>query len=144
MSNPATERDSITEVAVSFGDLDPMGIVWHGNYFRFMELGREAFGRKYGLDAMRMYEQGFFTPIVRSCMEHKAPLAYGDTVVVRTWMEPSPAAKIILHYELRNKATGVIVATADTVQVFLDRDRKLMLDMPEFFRVWKTEWDRHP
>lgn len=136
------ERDSTTEVAVSFGDLDPMGIVWHGNYFRFMEHGREAFGRTHGLDAMRMYDLGFFTPIVKSAIEHKAPLSYGDVVIIRTWMEASPAAKIILRYELRNKADGRIVATAETVQVFLDKERKLMLDLPEFYRAWKEAWDQ--
>jgi len=130
-------KDSITECAISFGDLDPMGIVWHGNYFRFMELGREAFGKHNDLDAMGMYDLGYFTPIVRSIIDHKAPLAYGDVVTIRTWMQPSPAAKILLHYEMRNKSTDQIVATAETVQVFLNKDRKLMLDLPEFYRTWK-------
>ncbi len=142
MSDPGERRSGRTEVAVSFGDLDPMGIVWHGNYFRFMEQGREAFGRKYGLDGMHMFEQGVLTPIVHSRIDHKAPLAYGDVVVVYTWLEPSPAAKIILHYELRNKASNVVVATASTVQVFLNKDRQLMLEMPAFFRTWKAEWER--
>ena len=130
-------KDSITECAVSFGDLDPMGIVWHGNYFGFMELGREAFGKHNDLDAMAMYDLGYFTPIVRSIIDHKAPLVYGDVVTIRTWMQPSPAAKILLHYEMRNKATDQIVATAETVQVFLDKERKLMIDVPEFYRAWK-------
>ena len=26
----------------SFYDLDPMGVVWHGNYIKFMEQAREA------------------------------------------------------------------------------------------------------
>ncbi len=130
---------SITEVAVSFGDLDPMGIVWHGNYYAFMEIGREAFGNEHGLDAMIMHRMGYFTPIVRSVIDHKAPLGYGDVVTVRTWMVPSPAAKIILQYELRNKKTGQVVATGETIQVFLDRERKLVLDMPDFFAVWRQE-----
>lgn len=130
--------DAMTECAITFGDLDPMGIVWHGNYFRFMKAGREAFGRMHGLDAMRIHTMGYFTPIVRSVIEHKAPLAYGDSVTVRTWMEPSPAAKVILHYEMRQKAGGHVVATGSTVQVFLDLDRKLVLDLPEFYRNWKA------
>jgi acyl-CoA thioester hydrolase len=130
--------ESMVECAVTFGDLDPMGIVWHGNYFRFMEAGREAFGRAHDLDPMDMYEKGYFTPIVRSFIEHKAPLVYGDVVVVRTWMEPSPAAKIILKYELRHKATGQVVATGETMQVFLTKERKLVLDLPDFYRDWKA------
>jgi len=133
--------EAVTECAITFGDLDPMGIVWHGNYFRFMEAGRETFGRAYGLDAMEIHAKGYFTPIVRSVIEHKAPLAYGDTVAVRTWLEPSPAAKVILHYEMRHAAKGHVVATGSTVQVFLDLDRKLVLDLPEFYRAWKAAHD---
>ena len=40
-------------------------------------------------------------------------LAYGDTVVVRTTIEPTPAAKILLHYELRNKRNGCLLYTSD-------------------------------
>ena len=130
--------ESTVECPVTFGDLDPMGIVWHGNYFRFMEAGREAFGKAHDLDAMDMHAKGYFTPIVRSFIEHKAPLVYGDVVVVRTWMEPSPAAKIILKYELRHKVTGHIVAIGETMQVFLDKERKLVLDLPDFYRAWKA------
>ena len=129
--------ESTAERAISFGDLDPMGIVWHGNYYRFMEVGREAFGREHGLDAMDMHAQGYYTPIVRSLIDHKAMLAYGDTVVVRTTIEPTPAAKILLHYELRNKRNGALVAIGSTVQVFLDRDRTLVLNDPPFYAAWK-------
>ncbi|MBK9148988.1 MAG: acyl-CoA thioesterase [Flavobacteriales bacterium] len=128
--------ESQTEQAISFGDLDPMGIVWHGNYIGFLELGREAFGRQHGLDSVHMYEQGYFTPIVRITIDHKAMLAYGDTVVVSARFMPSPAAKIIFHYQLTRKKDGVVVATAETVQVFLDRQRRLLLDVPAFYREW--------
>ncbi|MBK6342970.1 MAG: acyl-CoA thioesterase [Flavobacteriales bacterium] len=131
--------ESTAERAITFGDLDPMGIVWHGNYIRFMELGREAFGRAHGLDSIRMYDQGYYTPIVRATIDHKAMLSYGDTVVVRAWIKPSPAAKIIFQYELTRKSDHVVVATAETVQVFLDRDRKLLLDAPDFYRAWQEE-----
>ena len=39
------ELSTTCEVPITFGDLDPMGIVWHGNYVKFMERGREHFGR---------------------------------------------------------------------------------------------------
>ncbi|HEX2617890.1 MAG TPA: acyl-CoA thioesterase [Flavobacteriales bacterium] len=136
MANAQPDLIASAEAAISFGDLDPMGIVWHGNYYRLMELGREAFGRAYGLDAMELHAQGLFTPIVRSTIEHKAPLVYGDTAIVRARYVPDPAAKIILHYELLNKASGAVVATGTTVQVFLDRERKLLLTMPAVYAAW--------
>jgi acyl-CoA thioester hydrolase len=134
------QLETTTETLIRFGDLDPMGIVWHGNYIKFLELGREAFGREHDVDSVEMYGIGYFTPIVRVNVDHKAMLGYGDTVVIRTWIVPSPAAKLIFRYELRRRSDGAVVASAETVQVFLDRDKKLMLDIPEFFRLWK---ERH-
>ena len=134
------QLETTTAALIRFGDLDPMGIVWHGNYIKFLELGREAFGREHGIDSVEMYGIGYFTPIVRVNVEHKAMIGYGETVLIRTWLQPSPAAKLIFHYELRRKSDGAIAATAETVQVFLDRDKKLMLDVPKFFRLWK---ERH-
>ena len=37
-----TEHQADVVLTVSFHDCDPMGVVWHGNYFRFFEIGREA------------------------------------------------------------------------------------------------------
>ncbi|MCB0793359.1 MAG: acyl-CoA thioesterase [Flavobacteriales bacterium] len=132
---------STCEVAITFGDLDPMGIVWHGNYIKFLEHGREAFGRDHGMDAMDMYHLGFSTPIVRSQVDHKAMLEYGDSVVIQTRYVPTAAAKIVLRYTLRSKGTGRIVAEAETIQVFLDKERRLQLLPPAFYQAWKQKFE---
>jgi acyl-CoA thioester hydrolase len=30
------------EITIPFHDVDMMGVVWHGNYFRYFEIAREA------------------------------------------------------------------------------------------------------
>ena len=126
------------EVPLTFGDLDPMGIVWHGNYVKFLEHGREAFGHAHGLDGMDLFCLGWYTPIVHTRIDHKAMLEYGDTVIVETRFVPNPAAKIVLRYTLRSKNTGAVVAEAETIQVFLDHDKKLVLLPPPPFTEWKS------
>ncbi|HRS08637.1 MAG TPA: acyl-CoA thioesterase, partial [Bacteroidia bacterium] len=61
-------------IKVRFSDTDAMGVVWHGNYLRFFEDAREAFGIKYGLTYLDVYHRGYFTPIVKSSVEHKSPI----------------------------------------------------------------------
>ena len=36
-----------TKTTVRFSEVDSMQVVWHGEYVRYFEDGREAFGRKY-------------------------------------------------------------------------------------------------
>src|SRR5690606_23319657 len=64
---------------VRFSEVDSLGIVWHGHYILYFEQGREAFGKKYGIDYLTVQREGFTTPIVRSVCEHKHPLRYGET-----------------------------------------------------------------
>ena len=75
-------------IKVRFSDTDAMGVVWHGNYLRFFEDAREAFGIKYGLSYLDVYHRGFFTPIVKSSVEHKSPINYGEEVVAIAKFHP--------------------------------------------------------
>jgi len=131
------ELTTLCEVPVTFGDLDPMGIVWHGNYVKFMERGREAFGRAHGLDAMKMYELGFSTPLVRTVIDHKAMLEYGDIVEIATTFIPQAGAKVVLRYRIKARGRNEVAALGETTQVFLDHDRRLQLIPPAFYQEWK-------
>lgn len=52
------------EATPQFYDLDPMNIVWHGNYPRFLELGRMAVMNKIGYGYNEMIESGYAWPII--------------------------------------------------------------------------------
>ena len=129
-----------TEVLVRFNEADPLGIVWHGHYIRYFEDGREAFGNMHGLGYLDVYKQGFVIPIVSVHCDFKRSLRYGDRVIVETIYIPCEAAKMKFNYSLTNAATGEIVATGYSVQVFLDKkDSILQLANPPFFEEWKKK-----
>jgi len=129
------------ELNVRFSDTDAMGVVWHGNYLRFFEDGREAFGAKYELEYLDVYGNGYFTPIVKSEINHKAPIYYGDKVKLITKYIRQRAAKLIFEYQIENIETGVICATGKTIQVFLRaEERTLDLNNPDFYQKWKDKY----
>ncbi len=129
-----------TEVRVRFNEADSLGIVWHGNYIRYFEDGRESFGRRYGIDYLSVFNKGFILPIVKIECNYKRPLSYGDIVIVETSYTPCDAAKIIFNYKLFNSSTNQLVADGYTIQVFLDRENSLLqLTNPGFFEEWKTQ-----
>ena len=125
-------------VKIRFSDTDAMGVVWHGNYLRFFEDAREAFGMQYGMTYLNMYHNGFFTPIVKSNVEHKSPINYGETVMAIAKLKPSPAAKIVFEFDIMNTSTGKLSAIGSTTQVFLHaEDRSLELIKPAFYEKWE-------
>src|ERR1700730_14820685 len=137
MSNPLIEKISIS---VRFNEADPLGIVWHGHYIRYFEDGREDFGNQYGIGYLDFYNNGFVIPVVKVDCSFKKSLRYGDSVIVETSFIPCDAAKIQFSYRLFNKKTMDLVATGNSVQVFLDKEHSdLQLLNPPFFVEWKRK-----
>jgi acyl-CoA thioester hydrolase len=131
---------SIIEFPVRFSEVDSMQIVWHGHYVKYMEEGREDFGRKFGINYMLIKEKGYMAPVVKLTCDYKKTLSYDDTVIVETRYIDSPAAKITYAFKIFRGSDKELVATGESVQVFLDMNRELILTIPPFFADWKKKW----
>ncbi len=131
-----------TAIRVRFSEVDSMRIVWHGEYIRYFEDGRESFGRQFsGLGYMEMHEAGYFVPMVHVEVDFKSPLAVGDTVIIETRYINSEAAKICFQYVLYRESDMQVVATGESMQVFLNRSFELELVSPLFYQEWKKRWN---
>ena len=128
------------EIIVRFGEVDSMKIVWHGNYLKYFEDGRESFGTKYSLGYLDVYKHGIMIPIVKVNCDYKKPLVYGDTAIVETRFINSPAAKILFEYMIFRKSDRELMATGTSMQVFLTPDLELLITPPQFFIEWKKRW----
>lgn len=129
---------SVKELDIRFSEVDSMGIVWHGNYARYFEDGREAFGREFGLGYMDIFDAGFYAPLVDLHFQFKKTLQYRQKMRIETVYVPSEAAKIIFSYTLFNEKNE-LVTTGSSVQVFLDRNYNLVLFNPDFYQIWKEK-----
>ena len=131
---------SVIEFPVRFSEVDLMQIVWHGHYVKYMEEGREDFGRKFGINYMTIRENGYMAPIVKLTCNYKKTLSYDDRVIVETRYVDCDAAKIIYSFKILRASDNELVATGESVQVFLDMNRELVLTIPPFFEAWKKKW----
>ena len=135
----ATDLICEKELNIRFSDTDAMGIVWHGNYIKYMEDGREAWGHEYGLSYLDVYNNKLFTPIVETQLSHKRTLKFGDTAIVKTRYINTPAAKLIYQYEIYRKSDMKMVLKGRTVQVFTDYNENLRLNTPDCVLEWKRK-----
>lgn len=122
---------------IRFSEVDAMQIVWHGSYALYFEDAREEFGRKYHLEYMRMYEFGFYAPLVELKVNYRKPLKYQDKAKIVIKYHNSSVAKLEFDYEIYNAETNDLCATGHTIQVFLDTNMNLMWTMPPFINEWK-------
>lgn len=132
------------EGAIRFSEVDSMNVVWHGNYLKYFEDAREAFGIHFGMAYIDIYNSDYLTPIVKSEIEHKFPLKYGDKFRTKISLIKTIAAKIVYEYEIFNVTENKLSAVGKTTQVFIDDSGELQLISPQFYEEWfnKIVWEK--
>ncbi|MEO8466769.1 MAG: acyl-CoA thioesterase [Gammaproteobacteria bacterium] len=103
------------EVEVPFQDADPMGVTWHGNYFRYIEVARSALLDRLGYNYRQMVASGFLWPVVDARIKYVRPTTFGQRVrVTATLAEYENRLKIA--YTITDVASGDVVTEATTTQ----------------------------
>lgn len=73
-------------ITVPFHDNDPMGVVWHGNYYKYFEQARDALLQRAGFTIPMMGQSGFALPVVESSCKYRHALRYLQTVRVDAYL----------------------------------------------------------
>lgn len=119
-----------TIIRAQFYDLDPMNIVWHGNYARFLEQGRCALLDRLDFNYTQMRESGFAFPIVEMRVKYVAPIRFRQDFVVHTTLAEYEN-RLRFDYVIRDLAAGTVLTRARTVQVAVQIDTgELCLESP--------------
>ncbi len=130
---------NVIQKEIPFYDTDAIRVVWHGNYLRYLEDGREAFGKQYGLEYLHIFNSGYYAPIVDLRVKYKKTSTLGDTLIIETRYIPSKSAKLMFEYTIYRSSDNEVVLEAQTTQLFLTRDGKFELSSPKFLVEWREK-----
>ncbi len=119
------------QIRVRYGETDQMGVVYHGNYPLYLEMGRIEWLRKLGISYKKMEEDGVLLPVVSLQVNYKRSMGYDDLITVKTRLKNRPTAKIEFEYEITNE-NGEILTTANTVLVFLNKETNRPMKAPQY------------
>lgn len=112
-----TPKSFEVKISVPFFDLDPMQIVWHGNYLNYFEIARAALFDHYGVDLYSYYEKnGLIFPIIKTSTKHILPLHHRDEIICKATLVDINI-KIVVDFEIRMAASGKVCARGRTEQV---------------------------
>ena len=107
------------ETTIEFYDLDPMNIVWHGNYINYFEIGRCALLEKFNYDYNEMVISGYAWPVVDVSVRYRKPLHFKDRIRIKSiLMEYENCLKI--KYEIINIQNGEITTRGSSTQMAFD------------------------
>lgn len=106
-------------VRVRYAETDQMGVVYHGNYAEYFEMGRVEWLRNLGLSYAFMEKNGIMLPVVSLTLNYKKPARYDDLLTVRTIFKKQESVRIEFDYEIYNEA-GELLTTGYSMLVFVD------------------------
>ena len=89
---------SRTQVTVRYAETDMMGIVYHGSYLPWFELGRTNLLKEQGIHYRQLEEAGYRLPVLEAALKYHRPAVYDDTVTVVTTLREKPVLRIRLEY----------------------------------------------
>lgn len=116
---------------VRYGETDQMGVVYHGKYAEYLEVGRVEWLRKLGISYKTMEENGIMLPVISLAINYKKPAVYDDLITVRTILKKTPAVKIEFDFEIYNEAREIL-AKATVVLAFMDIKRNRPIKCPNY------------
>ncbi|MEN6508650.1 MAG: acyl-CoA thioesterase [Smithella sp.] len=104
-------------MSVPFFDLDPMQIVWHGNYLNYFEIARAALFEHHGVDLYSYYDrEKIIFPIIRTSTKHIFPLRHRDEIICKATLVDANI-KLVVDFEIRKTADNSVCARGRTEQV---------------------------
>jgi len=119
---------------VRYAETDQMGVVYHGNYFTWFEIGRVELCRELGFEYKQMeIEDDSFIVVAEAHCRYKRPARFDDVIEIRTRVTQSQRRTLRFGYEIFHQASGELLATGETLHVICD-SRGRPKSLPEKYR----------
>ena len=122
---------------VLYRECDMMGVVNNAVYAHWMEDARVDALSQIGCDYGDVEAHGFAGPVLRLAIEYKSSARFGDDVDITVSFDRYTGARLALSYEMRERATGKLLATATSEHCFID----LKTGAPILIRSYFPEWN---
>ena len=107
-----------TQVRVRYSETDQMGVVYHGNYVPYFEIGRVEWLRDKGISYKSMEESGIGLPIVNMNINYKKSAVYDELLTVHTVFKSQTSVKIEFDCAIYNESKELLT-TAQFMLVFV-------------------------
>ena len=120
-----------TNIKVRYGETDQMGIVYHGNYAQYLEIGRLEWLNAIGMSYKQMEENNVMLPVVSLDLKYLKPAFYDDILTVSTTLIKRPTASIEFSYQIHN-SSGELLTTAHTKLAFVNIKSNFPMRCPAY------------
>lgn len=131
MKNRISAKVNIT---VEFYDLDPMEIVWHGNYPRYLEKARSELLNIIDYNYKEMKLSGYVWPVVDFRIKYIKPLRLHQKLLVSAVLVEYEN-RLKIEYVIYDEISDEVLSKAYSIQVAVNiLDNALVFVTPQIFQ----------
>ncbi len=112
-------NEHIEQIRVRYSETDQMGVVYHGNYLPYFEIGRVEWLRNKGISYKSLEDNNIGLPIASLTLNYKKSARYDDLLSVKTKLKFYSGVKIEFECEIHNEQNELLT-TATFLLVFID------------------------
>ncbi len=122
---------SETTIRVHYALTDQMGVVYHGHYAQFYEIGRTDAIRALGFTYKNIEAMGIIMPVIDLHLKFLLPAKYDDLITVKTFLKEIPQShKVIFYGEIYNEKNQLL-NIGEVTMYFMESQTMKKCLMPE-------------
>lgn len=121
----------IFEQKVYYSDTDAYGVVWHGSYLRWLEMGRVMLCEMMGHNLVDLEAQSIVLPVVNLNIKYKSSAKLNDEMVIETSIQKFSSLSVTFEQKISDKNSGKVFIEAVVDVVAIDNNGKLYRKMPQ-------------
>lgn len=121
----------IFEQKVYYADTDAYGVVWHGSYIKWLEMGRIELLEQMGHNLQDLVDKNIVLPLVGLNIRYKSSAKLNDEMIIETQIHKFSAVSVTFDQKIMSKKTGKIFIEASVECVAINNEGKLYRRLPQ-------------
>ena len=136
--------ESSTQIRVHYALTDQMGMVYHGHYAQFFEIGRAEAIRQLGFTYKEIEALGIIMPVVDLHCRFLYPVKYDELITVKITLKELPVHhKIIFYCDVFNEEER-LCTTGSVTLYFMEASTMKRSEMPKALKEKLERYFPHP
>lgn len=129
-------------VTAAFYDIDPMRVVWHGNYVKYFELARCAVLERIGYSYSEMEASGYMWPVIDLRVKYVKPARLGQKLLCKAAISEYEN-RLKIEYEIVDADSGQRLTKGYSIQVAVCMEKdEMQLESPPVIFDKMSRWVR--
>lgn len=124
-------KNCFTNIRVRYGETDQMGVVHHGKYAQYFEMGRIDWLDQFAISYAQMEREGIIMPVRQMNIKYLHPARFDDLITVETSLREIPDVRIKFDYKIFDQQNKLLTK-ATTELVFVNAATKKPISCPDY------------